>query len=162
VGRRTLRLASGGQPAWLMLRRFYDAAPDISKNVPMLICNISEEGKSDVFPAERGGVHTTLARALITAMNKAHPEKRVRTLSNGVNGLTARNNAERIVNLKYEQKAAPVYQYYYYFIWANLPMLGGGGRMAYSGKRRRSPGRCSGSIPESSPMGNRGAPAAGS
>jgi para-nitrobenzyl esterase len=72
--------------------------------------------------------HETLARtlgeskatALIAAMKKAHPEKSIRTLSYGVNGVTSRNNVQRMVKLKYEQKGAPVYQYY--FTWQS-PML---------------------------------------
>ena len=50
---------------------------------------------------------------MIAAMKKAHPEKSVRTLSYGVNGITSRNNVQRMVKLKYEQKGAPVYQYYF-------------------------------------------------
>jgi para-nitrobenzyl esterase len=53
-------------------------------------------------------------------MKKAHPEKSIRTLSYGVNGLTSRNNVQRMVKLKYDQKGAPVYQYY--FTWQS-PML---------------------------------------
>jgi para-nitrobenzyl esterase len=53
-------------------------------------------------------------------MKKAHPEKSIRTLSYGVNGLTSRNNMQRMVKLKYDQKAAPAYQYY--FTWQS-PML---------------------------------------
>ena len=60
------------------------------------------------------------ATALIAAMKKAHPEKSIRTLSYGVNGLSSRNNVQRMVKLKYEQKGAPVYQYY--FTWQS-PML---------------------------------------
>ena len=53
------------------------------------------------------------ATALIAAMKKAHPEKSTRLLSYGVSGLTSRNNVQRMVKLKYEQKGAPVYQYYF-------------------------------------------------
>src|SRR4051812_9180113 len=60
------------------------------------------------------------ATALIAAMKKAHPEKSIRTLSYGVNGLTSRNNVQRMVKLKHEQKGAPVYQYH--FTWQS-PML---------------------------------------
>jgi len=107
---------------------FYNVAPDISKNVPMLIGNVSEEGNRMSSRPTEAEWHATLARtwgeakatALISAMKRAHPEKSVRTLSYGVNGLTARNNVQRMVKLKYEQKAAPVYQYY--FTWQS-PML---------------------------------------
>jgi para-nitrobenzyl esterase len=110
------------------LRSFYDVAPEISKNVPMMIGNVSEEGNSMRSRPTEAQWLETLARtwgeakatALIAAMKKAHPEKSIRTLSYGVNGLTARNNVQRMVKLKYEQKGAPVYQYY--FTWQS-PML---------------------------------------
>ena len=110
------------------LRSFYDVAPEISKNVPMLIGNVSEEGNSMRSRPTEEQWHATLSRtlgeskatALIAAMKKAHPEKSIRTLSYGVNGLTSRNNVQRMVKLKYEQKGAPVYQYY--FTWQS-PML---------------------------------------
>ena len=110
------------------LRSFYDVSPEVSKNVPMLIGNVSEEGNSmRSRPTEeqwRANLSRTLGEsktgALIAAMKKAHPEKSIRTLSYGVNGLTARNNVQRMVKLKYEQKGAPVYQWY--FTWQS-PML---------------------------------------
>ena len=110
------------------LRSFYDVAPDVSKDVPMLIGNVSEEGNSMRSRPTEAQWHATLARtwgeakttALIAAMKKARPEKSIRTLSYSVNGLTARNNVQRMVKLKYDQKAAPVYQYY--FTWQS-PML---------------------------------------
>lgn len=107
---------------------FYDVGPEISKNVPMLIGNVSEEGNRMSSRPSEAEWHATLARtwgegkatALISAMKKAHPEKSIRTLSYGVNGLTARNNVQRMVKLKWEQKGAPVYQYH--FTWQS-PML---------------------------------------
>ncbi|MBZ5515464.1 MAG: carboxylesterase family protein [Acidobacteriia bacterium] len=110
------------------LRSFHDVAPEISKQVPMLIGNVSEEGNRMSSRPTEEEWHATLARAwgeskataLIAAMKKAHPEKSIRLLSYGANGLTARNNVQRMVKLKYEQKAAPVYQYY--FTWPS-PML---------------------------------------
>ena len=112
----------------ITLRSFYDVAPEISKNVPMLIGNVSEEGNRMHSRPTEAEWHATLARtwgdakatALIAAMKKAHPEKSIRTLSYGVNGITSRNNVQRMVKLKYEQKGAPVYQYY--FTWQS-PML---------------------------------------
>ena len=110
------------------LRSFYDVAPDVSKNVPMMIGNVSEEGNRMSSRPTEAQWHATLAQtwgeakagALIAAMKKAHPAKSIRTLSYGVNGLTARNNVQRMVKLKHEQKGAPVYQYY--FTWQS-PML---------------------------------------
>ena len=112
----------------MTLRSFYDVAPEISKNVPMLIGNVSEEGNRMSSRPTEAEWHATLARtmgeakatALIAAMKKAYPEKSIRLLSYGVNGLSSRNNVQRMVKLKYEQKGAPVYQYY--FTWQS-PML---------------------------------------
>jgi para-nitrobenzyl esterase len=110
------------------LRSFYDVAPEISKNVPMLIGNVSEEGNRMSSRPTEAEWHTTLARtmgeakatALVAAMKKTYREKSIRLLSYGVNGLSSRNNVQRMVKLKYEQKGAPVYQYY--FTWQS-PML---------------------------------------
>jgi para-nitrobenzyl esterase len=55
-------------------------------------------------------------------MKKAHPEKAIRTLSYGVQGLTSRNSVQRMVKLKCEQGGAPAYQYF--FTWQS-PMLDG-------------------------------------
>jgi para-nitrobenzyl esterase len=109
-------------------RAFYDVAPEVSKNVPVLIGNVSEEGNSMRSRPTEAQWHATVARtwgeakatALIAAMKKAHPEKSIRTLSYGVNGISSRNNVQRMVKLKYEQKGAPAYQYY--FTWQS-PML---------------------------------------
>ncbi len=112
------------------LRSFFDVAPEISRDVPMLIGAVSEEGMryssnpteaewrkqlSEQFGAGK-------ASALIDAMKKAHPEKSIRTLSYGVQGITGRNNVQRMVKLKHDQRAAPVYQYH--FQWQS-PQLDG-------------------------------------
>jgi para-nitrobenzyl esterase len=110
------------------MRSYYDVAPDVSNKIPVLIGNVSEEGNSMRSRPTEEQWHTNLARtwgeskatALIAAMKKAHPEKSIRTLSYGVNGITSRNNVQRMVKLKYDQKGAPVYQYY--FTWQS-PML---------------------------------------
>uniref|UniRef100_Q026I7 Carboxylic ester hydrolase n=1 Tax=Solibacter usitatus (strain Ellin6076) TaxID=234267 RepID=Q026I7_SOLUE len=112
----------------IIQRAFYDVGPELSKNVPMLIGNVSEEGNSMRSRPTDEQWHATLSRnfgeakaaALIAAMKKAHPEKSIRTLSYGVNGISSRNNVQRMVKLKYGQKGAPVYQYY--FTWQS-PML---------------------------------------
>src|SRR5689334_1350631 len=93
------------------VRSFYDVAPEVSKNVPMLIGNVSEEGNSMRSRPTEAEWHATLARtwgeskatALIAAMKKAHPEKSIRTLSYGVNGLTSRRNVQLMVKLNSEQ-----------------------------------------------------------
>ncbi len=112
------------------LRSFFDAAPEISKNIPMMIGSVSEEGMQfRLQPTESEWLDTLTrsygsekATALIAAMKKAHPEKSIRTLSYGVQGVSARNNVQRMVKLKHGQAAAPVYQYW--FTWQS-PMLDG-------------------------------------
>jgi para-nitrobenzyl esterase len=116
----------------ITLRSFFDVAPEISKNVPMLIGSVSEESNRMLSRPTEAEWHTTLARtygddkatALIAAMKKAHPEKSIRTLSYGVGGMTSRNNVTRMATLKQNLKAAPVFAYY--FSWQS-PMLEGAG-----------------------------------
>jgi para-nitrobenzyl esterase len=110
------------------LRSFFDVAPEISKNIPILIGSVSEEGnRMNSRPTEAEWLATLTrtygevkAAALISAMKKAHPEKSIRTLSYGVSGLNNRNNVTRMAKLKYDQKGAPVFAYY--FTWQS-PML---------------------------------------
>jgi para-nitrobenzyl esterase len=110
------------------MRSFYEGAPEISRNVPMLIGSVSEEGNRMSSKPTEAEWHATLAgtvgeakaSALIAAMKKEHPEKSIRTLSYGVSGLLVRNNVTRMARMKYELKGAPVYQYY--FTW-QAPML---------------------------------------
>jgi para-nitrobenzyl esterase len=116
----------------LMCRSFADAVSDLSKDIPMLIGSVSEEGMRYASNPTEAEWHTTLAwqygdakaTALITAMKKAHPEKSIKTLSYGVGGITMRNNVQRMVKLKCEQKGAPAYAYH--FTWQS-PMLEGAG-----------------------------------
>src|ERR1019366_5332693 len=99
----------GGLPGEVIL--------DISKNVPMLIGSVSEEGNRMSPKPTEAEWHATLAgtmgdakaSALIAAMKKAHREKSIRTLSYGVSGLLVRNNVARISRMKYELKGVPVY-----------------------------------------------------
>ncbi len=115
------------------VRSFGEVAPEISKNVPMLIGSVSEEGNRMSSRPTEAEWHATLAKAygeakataLVTAMKRAHPEKSIRTLSYmcsgpGLNGLSMRNNVTRMATLKQAQNAAPVYTYY--FTWQS-PML---------------------------------------
>jgi len=109
---------------------FSDVAPDISRDIPVLIGNVSEEGMrfgSNPTEAEwradlANQYGPAKADALIAAMKKAHPEKAIRTLSYGVQGISARNRVQRMVKLKHEQHGAPVYQYL--FQWQS-PQLDG-------------------------------------
>jgi para-nitrobenzyl esterase len=128
----------GNQHVWMpcvdgqiiTMKSFWEGAPEVSKNVPMLIGSVSEEGMSYASNPTEEQWHANLARvygdakatALIAAMKKAHPEKSVRTLSYGVTGLNTRNNVRRVAKLKAEQGGAPAYQYL--FTWQS-PMLGG-------------------------------------
>jgi len=118
------------------MRSFFDAAPEISKNVPMLIGSVSEEGNRMSSKPTEEEWHANLAKAygeekataIVTALKKAYPQKKIRTLSYmcsgspGLNGLTMRNNVVKMARLKQELKAAPAYVYY--FTW-QTPILDG-------------------------------------
>jgi len=111
------------------MRAFFDAAPEISKNVPMLIGSVSEEGNRMSSKPTEEEWHASLAKAygdekataIIAALKKAYPQKQIRTLSYmcsgsfGLNGLSMRNNVVKMARLKHELKAAPAYAYY--FTW---------------------------------------------
>ena len=110
------------------MRSFHEAAPEISKNIPMMIGSVSEEGnRMSSHPTEdewkanlTRSMSEAKATALIAAMQQAHPEKSIRTLSYAVGGIGQRNNVTRMAKMKHEQKGAPVFQYY--FTWQS-PML---------------------------------------
>ena len=112
------------------MRSFYDAAPELTKNVPMLIGSVSEEGNRMASNPSEEEWLATLSREfgkdkatqLIAAMKKAHPEKAIRTLSYGVAGLGGRNHVVSMSKMKYALRAAPVYQYF--FTWQS-PILDG-------------------------------------
>ena len=114
----------------ITVRSFQEVAPDVSKDVPVIIGNVSEEGMSfGQNPTEAqwrdklaAGLGAAKADALVAAMKKAHPEKAIRTLSYGVGGLAGRNHVQQMVKLKYDQGGAPVYQYH--FQWQS-PQLDG-------------------------------------
>jgi para-nitrobenzyl esterase len=113
----------------ITMESFETAAPEVSKNVPMLIGSVSEEAMNYRSNPTEEEWHASLARvlgdeksaALIAAMKKAHPEKSIKTLSYGVAGLSGRNKVVRMAGMKCDQHAAPVYQYH--FSWQS-PMLG--------------------------------------
>ena len=118
------------------VRSFFDVAPEISKNVPMLLGSVSEEGNQMAQNPTEEQWHANLvkaygedkATALIVTLKKTHPEKSMRTLSYmcsgafGLNSLAMRNNIVKMARLKHEQKGAPAYAYY--FTWQS-PMLDG-------------------------------------
>jgi para-nitrobenzyl esterase len=118
------------------MRSFFDAAPEISKDIPMIVGSTSEEGnRMSERPTEEEwranltkGYGEEKALAIMAALKKAYPEKQIPTLSYicsgqpGLNGLAIRNNVVKMARLKYELKAAPVYAYY--FTW-QTPILDG-------------------------------------
>jgi para-nitrobenzyl esterase len=118
------------------MRSFFDAAPEISKNVPMLIGSVSEEGNRMLSRPTEEEWHASLAKAygddkataIIAALKKEYPEKRIQTLSYicsgrpGLNGLAMRNNVVKMAKLKHDLKAAPAYTYF--FQW-QTPILDG-------------------------------------
>ena len=118
------------------MRSFFDAAPEVSKNVPMLIGSVSEEGNrmsqrpteeewranlSKAYGEEKAG-------AIVTALKKAYPQKKIQTLSYicsgapGLNGLSIRNRVVQMAGFKHALNAAPAYTYY--FTW-QTPILDG-------------------------------------
>ncbi|HXE07385.1 MAG TPA: carboxylesterase family protein [Acidobacteriaceae bacterium] len=118
------------------MRSFFDAAPEISKNVPMLVGSVSEEGnRMSSHPTEEEW-HAMLARpygdekatAIIATLKKSYPHKAIQTLSymcggaGGLNGLSMRNNVVKMAGLKHKLNAAPAYAYY--FTW-QTPILDG-------------------------------------
>ena len=114
----------------ITMRSYADAAPDLSRDVPVLIGSVSEEGTSWGSNPTEAQWRDTLARdvgrqkadALVDAMKRAHPEKSIRTLSYGVGGYAQRNNVQRMAKLKHDQGGAPAYQYW--FTWQS-PQLDG-------------------------------------
>jgi para-nitrobenzyl esterase len=112
------------------VRPFFDAAPALSKDIPLIIGSVSEEGYSyHSNPSEdewRGSLTKIYgaekAARLVDAMKAANPGKSIRTLSYGVSGLAVRNNVARMVKMQHDLGGAPVYQYW--FTWQS-PQLDG-------------------------------------
>jgi para-nitrobenzyl esterase len=118
------------------VRSFFDVAPDVSKNVPMLLGSVSEEGNQMASRPTEEQWHASLAKvygddkatAIIAALKKAYPQKRIQTLSYmcsgifGLNSLSMRNNIVKMAKLKHDRKGAPAYAYY--FTWQS-PILDG-------------------------------------
>lgn len=112
------------------LRSFQDVAPEVSKDIPLLIGSTTEEGMSySSNPSEaewRASLTEQMGQAradsLIAAMKKANPNKSIRTLSYAVSGYNYRNNVQRMVKLRHDQRGAPAYQWW--FKWQS-PQLDG-------------------------------------
>ena len=118
------------------MRSFFDAAPEVSKNVPMLVGSVSEEGNRMLSRPTEDEWHANLAKAfggdkataIVASLKKAYPQKAIQTLSyicagaGGLNGLGMRNNVVKMAQLKHDLKAAPAYAYF--FQW-QTPILDG-------------------------------------
>jgi para-nitrobenzyl esterase len=118
------------------MRSFFDAAPEVSKHVPMLIGSVSEEGNQMSSRPTEQEWHANLAKtygeekatAIVAALRKAYPAKQIQTLSYicsgrpGLNGLAMRNNVVKMAALKHDLHAAPAYAYY--FTWQTLMLDG--------------------------------------
>jgi para-nitrobenzyl esterase len=118
------------------MRSFFDAAPEISKNVPILIGSVSEEGNRMSSRPTEEEWHASLSKAygeekasaIIAALKRAYPKKAIQTLSYmcsgspGLNGLGMRNNVVKMAKLKHQLNAAPAFTYY--FTWQS-PILDG-------------------------------------
>jgi para-nitrobenzyl esterase len=115
------------------MRSFFEEAPAIARDIPMLIGSVSEEGNRMSSRPTEAEWRATLTRsygeakasAIVAALQRAYPHKSVRTLSymcsgGGLNGLAIRNNVTRMATMKHAQKAAPVFAWY--FTWQS-PML---------------------------------------
>ena len=110
-------------------RSFEDAAPEISKNIPLMVGSVSEEGNQMSSRPTEAEWRASLikaygeekGKALADGMKKAYPQKAVRTLSymcgggGFLNTFSMRNGVVHMAKLKYELHAAPVYTYY--FTW---------------------------------------------
>jgi para-nitrobenzyl esterase len=111
------------------MRSFFDAAPEISKNVPMLIGSVSEEGNRMSSKPTEEEWNASLSKAygedkasaIIATLKSAYPKKAIQTLSYmcsgspGLNGLGMRNNVVKMAKLKHQLNAAPAFTYY--FTW---------------------------------------------
>lgn len=117
----------------ITMRAFFEGAPEISKQVPMLIGSVSEEGnrmssrptETEWLAALTRSYGGAKAAAIVAALKKTYPKKSIRTLSYmcsgvGLNALSIRNNVTRMATMKHEQQGAPVFTYY--FTWQS-PML---------------------------------------
>jgi para-nitrobenzyl esterase len=92
------------------LRSFFDAASEISKNVPRLVGSVTEEGNRMLSHPTAAEWHANLAKAIgedkataiVAALQKSYPQKSIRTLSfmcsgaAGLNGLGMRNNVVKM------------------------------------------------------------------
>jgi para-nitrobenzyl esterase len=115
------------------MRAFFEGAPGVSRDVPILFGSVSEEGnRMSSRPTEAEWLATLTkaygsakAAAIAAALKKAYPQKSIRTLSYmcsgfGLNGLNMRNNVTRMAAMKHAQQGAPAFAWY--FTWQS-PML---------------------------------------
>jgi len=125
----TARPRVGGGPTvdgrTITLRSFYDVAPELSKNIPILFGSVSEEGNSmSSRPTESPVVRHLYeelrrrAKRWREALVKAHPEKSIGTLSYmcggaGLNSLALRNKVTHMATMNHGQKRASAYAWYF-------------------------------------------------
>ena len=82
------------------MRSFFDAAPEISKNVPMLVGSVSEEGNRMSSRPTEEEWHASLSKmygaekatAIVAALKKSYPQKKIQT---SVVHLQRQSGAER-------------------------------------------------------------------
>ena len=111
------------------MRSFFDAAPEISKNVPMLVGSVSEEGNRMSSRPTEEEWHASLSKmygaekatAIVVALKKAYPREEDPDLVVHLQRYSRsewtwmRNNVVKMARLKHELNAAPAYAYY--FTW---------------------------------------------
>lgn len=105
------------------MRSFFEGAPEISKNVPILIGSVSEEGNRMSSRPTEGEWHASLSKAygedkasaIIATLERVYPQKAIQALSYmcsgspGLNGLGMRNNVVKMAKLKHQLNAAPAF-----------------------------------------------------
>lgn len=110
----------------ITVRSFFDEAPAISKNIPMLVGSVSEEGNQMSSRPTEAEWHAKLAKtygeekatAIVSTLKQNYPHKAIQTLSYmcsgspGLNSLSMRNNVVKMAKLKHDQGGAPAYAYY--------------------------------------------------
>lgn len=118
------------------LRSYFDVAPEVSRNVPILIGSVSEEGNSMSSIPTEAEWHAGLAKtygeekatAIVATLKANYPQKQIATLSYmcsgrpGLNTLFMRNNVVKMCKLKHDGGGAPAYAYY--FSW-QTPLFDG-------------------------------------
>ncbi len=117
----------------ITVHSFSKVAPEVSRDVPILMGNTSEEGMRWSYQPDEAKWRSDLAGQLgpdkadrlIAVMKTSHPEKAIPTLAYGVQGLVNRNRVQDMVRLKHEAGGAPAYQYLFQWQSPQLDRLPG-------------------------------------